>query len=205
MSSNNPDLIKAQIAKLNAETALLERKLFHEQQVDKERFYRFADAIVSETVDTVNEIIRHWLQLNNEPITIAFNSPGGSIFAGLDLYDFISEQVTNGATIHITGYGHVASMASVVMQAGSTRSLRPNAHFMVHEVSSLINGPLGQMKNQMEFVESLQERCEAILASRADISQAEIHDKSKNRDWWLTPEQALEYQFIDHIATVRSY
>lgn len=205
--------LQAQTEHLRVETAVKRHELEHKDASDKERVYNFGTPIYSETVDTCIEVVQHWINLDPaRDITIAFNSPGGIVFEGWALYDFVADHVARGVPIDITAYGKCASMATVCMQAARNRSLHQNCMFMVHEVDSFVHGTTQSLKDQLDFVNSLQDRIEDVLVSRANqekiksvwpsatTAKEALHEKTKHLDWWLTAEQTFDYGFIDHIA-----
>ena len=74
---------------------------------------------------------------------------------------------------------------------------------MVHEVDTFISGTLQQLKDQTTFANKLQDRIEKVIVSRANpkkVTQKILHTKTMHKDWWFTPEEALDYGFIDFIA-----
>lgn len=208
------ELIQAQAAQLRVDTAIKQHELDHKDASDRDRVYHFNGPIYNETIETAIEVLQHWVWMDyNKAITIAFNSPGGVVFEGWALYDWVKDHVEQGVEINTTAYGKCASMATVCMQAGKHRSLHRNCMFMVHEVDSFVSGTTASLKEQTKFVESLQTRIEDVLVSRANhdklralypdsnLTPAEaLHKRTEHRDWWLTPEESLEYGFIDVIA-----
>ena len=200
------EVLEAQRDQLNAETALKSRDYAHKITGDRRRVYHFPSYIISETIDTCIEVMTHWLDMDaSAPITIALNSPGGSVFEGWALFDYINDHVEAGAEINVTAYGKVASMAGVVLQAGKVRSMHRHSYFMAHEVSVFLAGMKSTqtMKDQAAFTEGLQNDIEKVLVSRANpekITQAQLHNKTMHTDWWLNAEEALDYGFIDAIA-----
>jgi ATP-dependent protease ClpP protease subunit len=197
-------LLQAQTEQIRVDTERMAWDLAHKQVNDKQRIYNFPSVIIAETIDTCIEVTNHWLTLDyGAEITIAFNSPGGIVFDGLALYDFVADHVANGAKIDMTGYGKVASMAGVCLQAGRVRSLHRNARFMIHEVETFLQGTNQALKDQLAFTNQLAESLEKILVSRANpekITVEELHTRTMHKDWWMTAEEALDYGFIDQIA-----
>ena len=185
--------------------ALATHELIHKDAAERHHVYLFPTVMMDETIDTCMEVLTHWIDVDPvKPKTVAFNSPGGGVFSGFALYDFIVDAVESGITINTSAYGKCASMAAVVLQAGKERSLHRNAMFMVHEVDTFIQGTAQSLKDQLDFTMSLQDRIERVLVGRTnlgEVTQEELHEKTMHRDWWLTPEDALRIGFIDTIAT----
>ena len=144
----------------------------------------------------------HYLEDNSqEPITLVINSPGGSVSAGLAIYDVmqaLSCPVTTAAV------GLAASMAALVLAAGTKgrRYASPNSRIMIHQ-------PLGGAQGQASDIEitareirkTKQELYEIIAAhSGAPIEKIE---KDADRDYWLSAREAKEYGLIDEVLTKR--
>lgn len=197
--------LDAEIRKLNAEAlnaeASAERARFYWQaEPDRLRVYRFNDAVTIETVSHCTRFLNS--RLADDPsggVEIVFNSPGGSVTDGLELYDAILAHRAAGARIDTTAHGMAASMAGVLMQAGEVRRAGPNALLMIHEIASLNIGKLSQMKDSVKLSERLYERLLAILASRSKLAVDEIRERAERRDWWLDAAEALEFGFIDEL------
>ena len=197
--SNSLDEAKKRLA--NAQAERLEQKIAHQKSHDHQRVYHFPSPIVNETIDPAIEVITHWLDISDEPITLAINSGGGGVFAGFALYDFVAEHVAAGREINTTSYGCAASMAAVLLQAGKNRSMRPNAYFMVHEVQTLLHGSMANLKDHLDLIQEMQNRIEKIFVMRSTkITQEEIHEMTTYKDKWFNAEQALELGFIDFIT-----
>lgn len=167
-----------------------------------QRVYHFNDAIFGDAVAHCMMWIRDRISIDpNAPIEIIFNSPGGSVLDGLELYDHLLDLRAGGTRIDTTILGMAASMAGVVSQVGETRRIGPNAYFMVHEVASVTLGKLSTMKDAVKLSERLYDRCLGILASRSRMSVAEIRDMAERKDWWLSADEAMERGFVDVILS----
>lgn len=139
------------------------------------------------------------------PIELVINSPGGSVLDGLELYDAVLKKRAEGAVINTTVYGMAASMAGILVQAGATRRMGPNAYLMIHEVASLTLGKLSGMKDAVKFSERLYDRLIGILAQgsaragREVLSVEQIKERADRKDWWLDASEAYQYGFVDEI------
>ena len=100
-------------------------------------------------------------------ITIVFDSPGGSVIDGLHLYDFIQELKQQGHTIITKTLGMAASMAGILLQAGTKRVMGSEAYVLIHEVSFMAGGPIGVVEDEVEFVKMIQARVLDIFARKA--------------------------------------
>ena len=192
----------AQIEQLHADTIRLNRENTLEAASDSFRTYHFCEVIIDKTVEMCLAILTKWMLISDEPITIEFNSPGGSIFAGFALYDFIAEAVAKGQYIETTAVGYAASMAGVALQAGTVRTIRPNAFFMAHEAQSVMSGSMSGFRDEVELLERLQERCIHILTSRTGrkTTAAKLKSKTLRKAWWLDASETLAAGFVDRIV-----
>ena len=147
--------------------------------------------------------------LNNKPLWIVLNSPGGEVNYGFAIYDTIKSLVDRGRTINIIGQGLVASMAVTIMQAGTRRYSLPHTQFLVHQVSKVI-GIFGgteasQAQEEVEELNRLNNITLAVIANRAGIGLEELKKLCRKTDYWLDAEKAKKLGtagLIDEIVTV---
>jgi ATP-dependent protease ClpP protease subunit len=100
-------------------------------------------------------------------VTIVFDSPGGSVIDGLHLYDFLQELKGQGHIVITKTLGMAASMAGILLQAGSRRVMGSEAYVLIHEVSFMAGGPIGVVEDEVEFVKMIQSRVLDIFARKA--------------------------------------
>jgi ATP-dependent protease ClpP protease subunit len=165
------------------------------------------DVISGHNVDQWIDVLEHWERRDpGAPITIRINSPGGSVFDGLALHDTILRLRRKGHRVTTHGTGMIASMASVLMQAGDERVLDKNAWFMVHEVAS--GASLGDLFNtrktseqaeQVKLMKRLEDRLLDILSERSTLTKAQIKRRWTKTDDWMTAEQTLELGYVDRV------
>lgn len=192
---------QAETRLLELQAKKLELRLNHEVARDASRVYHFCAPLVDSAVDVCMDVLTKWTYYSDEPITLAFNSPGGGVFAGFALFDFVRELVEKGHHIETSVYGFAASMAGVLLQAGTVRTIRPNAWFMAHEASTMSAGTYSALKDQTELLKKLQDRTMEILVGRSDgkTSLKTIKSKTSRKDWWLSADEALAAGFVDKI------
>ncbi len=139
----------------------------------------------------------------DQPINMYVNSGGGSVYAGLAVYD-VMQYIKCPVATYVTGMA--ASMGSFIAQAGAPgmRYLLPRAITMIHQPSSGTHGKISDMK--IDYLES-----ERI---KAEMTELYVKHNSKgvtyeqfiqlmDRDKWLTPPQAIELGLADHIVDKR--
>lgn len=132
-------------------------------------------------------------------ITLYINSPGGSISAGMVIYDtmqLIPNQVTTIAM------GLAASMGQFLLVAGAPgkRFATPNTRIMMHQPLGGIGGTASDIKIQAEQMLFIKKRMAKLIAEHSGKSVEQI-EKDSDRDRWFTAEEAQEYGLIDHVYT----
>jgi ATP-dependent protease ClpP protease subunit len=139
-------------------------------------FYAYNEPVTARSVTECIDQLIEWQRLapvdangKVEPmtVTIVFDSPGGSVIDGLHLYDFLQELKTQGHTVITKTLGMAASMAGILLQAGSKRVMGSEAYVLIHEVSFMAGGPIGVVEDEVEFVKMIQARVLDIFARKA--------------------------------------
>jgi ATP-dependent Clp endopeptidase proteolytic subunit ClpP len=144
--------------------------------------------------------LEHWERRDpGEPITIRINSPGGAVIDGFALFDTILRLRRKGHFITTHGIGMIASMATVLMQAGDERVLDKNSWFMVHEIGSRVGGKTSDMEDELKFIKRLQERILDIYVERTILNKAQISRRWKKTDDWMDSNEALKLGFVDRV------
>ena len=163
--------------------------------------YTFIGAVGGSSVEKCMQILGRWSR--RDPgcdITIVFNSPGGSVFDGLALYDELTTLKERGHKITTIARGMAASMGGILLQAGDERLVGKNAWVLVHEVSSGMRGSTTEMEEDLKFTRRLQDRCLEILAERSTLSKQQIARKWKKHDWWISADEAVDLGFADKVG-----
>jgi ATP-dependent Clp protease protease subunit len=156
------------------------------------------------TDDVANQITGQLLLLDAEDpdrdITLYINSPGGSVTAGLAIYDTMRLIKPDVAT---WAMGFVASMGQFLLSSGSKgkRYALPNAHILMHQPSAGIGGTASDIAIRAESAIRMKRRIAEITAEQTGQS-VETITADADRDRWFTAEEALAYGFIDHVYGV---
>ena len=151
--------------------------------------------------DVANVIIAQllFLQADNpeRDINIYINSPGGSVYAGLAIYDTIQYLSAPVATICM---GMAASMGAFLLAAGSPgkRSALPNSRIMIHQPSGGSQGTATDVEIQAKEILYARQRLNELLSQHTGQSVARI-EEDVDRDRYMSPDEALEYGIIDRI------
>src|SRR3954470_14070550 len=132
-------------------------------------------------------------------IQIYLNSPGGSVYAGLGIYDTMQFIQPNIATICT---GMAASMAAVLMCAGAKgrRAALPHARIMIHQPMGGAEGQASDIEITAREIQKLKKELYEIIA----VHSGQTYDKvwaDSDRDYWMIAEEAKEYGMIDEILT----
>ncbi len=150
---------------------------------------------------TANIVIAQLLFLDAEnsdkDIKFYINSPGGSVSAGLAIYDTMQYIKSPVSTICI---GMAASMASVLLAAGAPgkRFALPNSEVMIHQVMGGAEGQASDVKIHAEHILKTKDKMNKILAQHTGQKFA-IVEKDSDRDYYMSAEEAKEYGIIDKI------
>lgn len=190
-------IASATIRQLNAEAELHElqaRQEARRERAQEARTLYFNAEVDEDEVGIAIEQLHDWELESDEPITIVLNSPGGEVFTGLLLFDTLRSMRSNVVTVT---RGLAASMGSILSQAGDSRLISSHSWFMVHEPATLAWGKMGDIKREAQMLERLHDQLCDILAERSTLSKAAIKARSKDKDWWMDAEQAVELGFFD--------
>ena len=130
-------------------------------------------------------------------ILLYVNSPGGSVYAGLGIYDTM--QYVN-PDINTICTGLAASMGAVLLSGGAPnkRSALPHARIMIHQPMAGMQGQASDMEISLKQTLSLKEDLYNILAKHSGKTYEEI-EKNSDRDYWMRAQEAKEYGLIDEV------
>lgn len=183
---------------------VLEKSQYGERAYDiysrllKDRIIFIGDGIDDEIA---NLIIAQLLFLASEDsakdIQLYINSPGGSVSAGLAIYDTMNYIKPDVSTICI---GMAASMGAFLLAAGKKgkRFALPNSKVLIHQVMSGFEGQASDVKIHAEETLKVRDQLNKILAERTGKSVKEI-EKDTDRDNFMTADEALKYGLIDEV------
>ena len=162
--------------------------------------YVFDEAVDDRSVKSCIQQLTRWSRQQPKcDIEIQINSPGGSVFDGFALVDFIRDLREKGHEITMVAYGMAASMAGVILQAADKRAMGVNCLLLIHEGSFGAIGNVGEVEDRVEMMKLLHKRVLALFAERSNLSEAQIARRWHRKDWWLTADTALKHGFIDEI------
>ena len=134
-------------------------------------------------------------------IHIYINSPGGSVTAGLAIYDTMQFITCDVATYCM---GMAASFGAVVLCAGTKgkRFALPNSDIMIHQVSGGAQGTASDVERSVEFMYKLKRRLNGIIAHHTGKSVKDI-ERDSDRDYYMTAAEACKYGLVDEVIKSR--
>ena len=135
--------------------------------------------------------------VSGKDIQIYINSPGGSVYAGLGIYDTMQFIKPDVATICT---GIAASMAAVLLCAGAEgkRSALPHSRVMIHQPSGGAQGVASDMEINLKEMLKLKNELYEIIAKHSKQPFAKVY-KDSERDYWMIAREAKEYGMIDEV------
>lgn len=138
-------------------------------------------------------------QNSKQDIRLYVNSPGGSVSAGLAIYDTMQFVKADVSTICI---GMAASMGAVLLTAGAKgkRFILPNAEVMIHQVLGGAQGQASEIKIHAEHILRVKDQLNNILVKHTGQKLAQI-EKDTDRDNFMTAAEAVKYGLVDKVIT----
>jgi ATP-dependent Clp protease, protease subunit len=203
MSSNTYDSPKSLLVPMVIEqTGRGERSYDIYSRLLKDRIVFIGTAIDDHVA---NLVVAQMLFLQMEDpkrdINIYINSPGGSVTAGLAIYDTMQYVTCDVATYCV---GVAASMGAILLTAGTKgkRYALPNSDIMIHQVSGGAQGTASDVERTVEYMYKLKKRLISILAHHTGKTSEQIQTDS-DRDYWITAQQAKDYGLVDEVVKSR--
>src|SRR5262245_9783671 len=138
----------------------------------------------------------------DKDISIYINSPGGSITAGLAIYDTMQFIKPDISTFCV---GQAASMAAVLLAAGTTgkRFVLPNSRILIHQPMGGVQGQASEIEIHAREILRMRETLNAILKRHTGQPLDKL-ERDTDRDYIMTAAQGLEYGLVDHVIDKRS-
>jgi ATP-dependent Clp protease protease subunit len=182
-----------------------------EQSARGERAYDIYSRLLKDRIIFIGEqvsdhlanlVIAEMLFLEKEDpdadIDVYINSPGGSVSAGLAMYDVMQMIKCDVATICV---GMAASMGAILLAGGTTgkRYALPNARIMIHAVAGGYEGTVQDAEIRLKEMVRAHDSLNQILAHHTGQPYEKVR-RDMDRDYFMSPQEALEYGIIDKIA-----
>ncbi|WP_272946809.1 ClpP family protease [Antricoccus suffuscus] len=170
------------------------------ERLMRERIMFLGSAVVD---DVANQLAAQMLLLAAEEpdkdIHLYINSPGGSVTAGMAIYDTMQFIECDVATYSM---GLSASMGQFLLSAGTKgkRYALPHARIMMHQPSAGVQGTASDIRIQADLFKRTKKEMAELIAEQTGQSVEKITEDAE-RDRWFTAQEAQEYGFVDHIVS----
>jgi ATP-dependent Clp endopeptidase proteolytic subunit ClpP len=181
--------------------------------------YRFSDEVDDRSV---NQAISEFLIWDRTApgcdMELIINSPGGSIIAGMEFFDFLQEMRRKGHHLITATRGYAASMGGILLQAGNERVAGAESYVLIHEAATMVGGKTSSIEDEAAFLKKVQTRILNIFEHRSreafdngtsdviltadDIANGSPEKGVKGwlrRDWWLPSDEALRLGVVDSV------
>lgn len=183
-----------------------------EKSADGERAFDIYSRLLNERIiflgedvneHTANSVVAQLLHLAyvdpQADISLYINSPGGSVYDGMAIYDTMNFIKPDVATY---GIGLQASMGAFLLSSGAKgkRFCLPHAKVMIHQPSSGTHGKVTDMEIDMKETLEVKEMLAKIMAKNTGQKLAKVKSDME-RDYWMTPGEAVKYGLIDKVLT----
>ena len=183
-----------------------------EKSADGERAFDIYSRLLNERIiflgedvneHTANSVVAQLLHLAyvdpQADISLYINSPGGSVYDGMAIYDTMNFIKPDVATY---GIGLQASMGAFLLSSGAKgkRFCLPHAKVMIHQPSSGTHGKVTDMEIDMKETLEVKEMLAKIMAKNTGQKLAKVKSDME-RDYWKTPDEAVKYGLIDKVLT----
>ncbi|MBU6453970.1 MAG: Clp protease ClpP [Cyanobacteria bacterium REEB67] len=202
---NAADLRRLQAVAATAELDLAKKRRDAARELaaaDEALNYTFYDGVSDESIKPALAELGKWSRrCPGQPITITLNSGGGSVIAGLALFDYILKLRADGHHVTVICLGMAASMGGILLQAGDKRIVGRYAQVLIHEVSAGTSGNIQKMDDALTFSKSLWNQLSEILAERSTMTVAQVRKAALRKDWWLTSQETVDLGFADEVLS----
>ena len=194
---------------MNAQAQYMNPYILEERQLNVTQLDVFSRLMMDRVIflgTEVNDYTANVLQAQllyldaNDPgkdINVYINSPGGSVYAGLGIYDTMQFIQSDVATICT---GMAASMAAVLLVAGKEgkRSALPHSRVMIHQPMGGVQGQASDIEIEAREIQKLKKELYTIIADHSHTDYEKVWQDS-DRNYWMTAEEAREYGMIDQV------
>lgn len=188
---------------------LVEGSLFPSRtsiRTEKNHIYFYTEVdreSVHELIDTIREMegycenLKRQMNLKKVPIYLHINSYGGCVFSALNAIDYIQ---SCKVPIYTIIEGAVASAGTMISVFGKKRYMRPNAHMLIHQLSSSCWGKMAEIEDEFVNLKHLMAKIRSIYAERTTIPKKQLRRMLKH-DLWFNVDECLENGLVDAIWT----
>lgn len=185
---------------------IIEERPTHFREVDvfsyliRDRIIFLGTEIDAPIANTIIAQLLYLASMSNDRISLYINSPGGSVYAGLAIYDTIQYIKPVVQTVSI---GLSASMAAVILAGGekTMRSALPHSRILIHQPLGEAKGQASEIEITYKQIEIVKKELYEILAKHTGQNIERIRTDA-DRDYWLTAQEAKDYGIIDSVYEI---
>src|SRR5688572_18255660 len=169
------------------------------QQLLRKRIVFLGDAIDDKVAGAVCAQLLLLAEDSDKDIAVYINSPGGSVTAGLAIYDTMQYVPCDVQTVCI---GQAASMGAVLLCAGAAgkRQILPHSRVMIHQPHGGAGGTSADIEIQAKEIMGLKRRLNQIIAKHASKNIEQV-ERDGDRDYFMSAEEAIAYGLVDKLVT----
>jgi ATP-dependent protease ClpP protease subunit len=199
MTDNIPEKKKDQSKHFNLHSfggvKMVKNHIYFYTEVNRESVQEFSEFLRETEMYCLN--IRREMNIKKVPIYLHINSDGGCIFSAFNAIDYM-----NSCTVPIYTIieGSAASAATIISIFGHKRYIRPNAHMLIHQLSSGCWGKMTQIEDNYVNCKGLMARIKKIYEENTNITKSELK-KILKRDLWLNSDECIENGLADKLWT----
>lgn len=163
----------------------------------KDRIIMLSGEITDTSADTIVAELLYLDSINNNDISIYINSPGGSVTAGMAIYDTMNFVKSDVSTICV---GMAASMAAFLLSSGEKgkRFVLPNSEVMIHQPLGGVEGQATEIKIAAERILKMREKLNTLLSKNTG-KDLKVIERDTERDYFLEAEEAVAYGLVDKV------
>ncbi len=149
---------------------------------------------------TAEDFVKDLQEIDAKEITVRINSPGGSVFGGIAIYNALR---THKADIHIIVESLAASIAAVITQAGDTRTMVQHSQMMIHDASGIAIGNADEMQEYADLLRKQSGIIADIFATRSGRPLA-VFKALMSAETWMTHDETVENGLADEVLTPKT-
>lgn len=161
----------------------------------------------SSYIMTMN-LLSDYVLKNKTPVWVLLSSPGGGVVHGFAIYDMLKAVALSGRQVNVVGVGYVASMATVIMQAGTIRYSLPNTQFLVHQVREVLpffkSEEVTEGRERVKEMERVNDIVLKIITDRSGMELEKLKSLIEKKDLWLNADDARKFGtngLVDEVIT----
>lgn len=179
----------------------------------RENHLYFHTEVSEESVDEVKKLMRHYwnkfnkitkshscVEIKPKPLYIHIFSPGGCVYSGFSLYDFILEYKKK-IPVYTVVEGRAASAATFISVVGTKRFMTPNSYVLIHQLSTFFGGNYQQIEDEFENSKKCMERIMEIYKAHTKINKKKLPGILKHDLNWDS-SQCIEYGLVDEVKLI---